>query len=61
MFGINFPANIFRIGNVCKIGCDTAGSGLGERTCDPVDAGGVFVARKRKKIGRATFKLCYIE
>ena len=45
------------IGGVCKIGCDAAGSGLGERECDLVDAGEVFVAREGRGLAKGVGEL----
>ena len=42
---------------ICKIGCDAAGSGLGERECDLVDAGEVFVAREGRGLDKGVGEL----
>ena len=42
---------------VCKIGCDAAGSGLGEGEYDLVDAGEVFVVREGRGLDKGVIEL----
>ena len=45
------------IGGVCKIGCDAAGSCLGEREYGLVDAGEVFVVREGRGLNKGVVEL----